>query len=492
MKLSKNPAILYLFSFLIGALLVAAFSPINMSFLAWCLPVALMAMWFHVPARQAMFCALSFSVGFFGVGISWVFISIHRYGGTDSIIAMLITASFVLLLSTPHMAQAYYLQRYFNKNTIYKILGLFPATWVIAEWLRDWLFTGFPWLYLASSQTDGLFKGFLPVLGSFGTSGLMVFSAGLLYLFFARSGKRRIVYLAIFLLTISISLSVRGVDWTRPVGKPLNISLLQGNIPQSLKWDPNNVNLSLERYWELTKQQPKHQMIIWPENSVPLPAPYASEYLAKIDHYARTKQQSIALGIPIPAGDDYFNSMLVLGTSHGIYHKQHLVPFGEYVPFENLLRGLIDFFDLPMSEFIPGESHQALIDLQHVPVAPFICYEIAYSSLVRNDMPQAQLLLVISDDAWFGDSLAPWQHLQIEQVQAISTGRDLISTTNNGVTAILSYRGAIIEQAPRDVPYALMGQVQPRDGATPWVILGNWPWIMLAFLILAFGIFKRK
>jgi apolipoprotein N-acyltransferase len=469
-------------AFLAGGITIFAFSPFNISYLAFLTPAILLLLWLNSSYQRATVQGFVFGLGMFGFGVSWVFISIHRYGGTGILLSSLFTLGFVALLSSMLAIQGYVLNRFWPKNNLRKILIAFPTSWVLMEWVRGWLFTGFPWLYLGTTQVHGILGGFAPLVGTYGTSFFVVFVAALIVaLLYSRKLTRLFAFVTL-VVVILLGITLKSINWTKPIDAPLPVALVQGDIPQQLMWSDSSVIQHIQKYIRLTKPYWQTSLIVWPENTIPVPLTYAGGILNPLQK-ALLPNGALLTGIPVPTsqGETYYNSMLGLGNTHGLYHKRHLVPFGEYVPFAQWLRGLITFFNLPMSSFVPGEAHQKLFRLHHIYIAPYVCYEIAYSHLVLSDLPKANLLVVISNDAWFGDSIAAWQHLQIAQMQALSAGRPVLFTTNNGITAIVNAKGKLQKTAPRFKAVVLRGSVQPMIGETPWVFLGDWPILLMLF-----------
>jgi len=268
--------------------------------------------------------------------------------------------------------------------------------------------------------------------------------------------------------------------------------MLQGNIPQQLKWSPSFLKQTDERYDSLTKENWHSNLIIWPEAALPLPHSQATEYLDDLAVNAKQHDTTIVLGIPFRAenSNQFYNAIIAIGANQGRYNKYHLVPFGEFLPLSNLLSGIIEFFNLPMSDFLPGAAQQSNLKIGAYQIAPFICYEIAYPDGLRRSLPAAGLLLTVSNDAWFGDSLAPWQHAQIGQMRALQTGRYHLMNGNNGITAVFDNNGNVVARIPQFKTATLTTTVQLRTGATPWVIWGNIPIYLICFLILIGGFFR--
>lgn len=489
---------------LVGAALPLAFAPFGGYPLAILCPALLLLLWLDCTGKQGFWRGLWFGIGFFGVGISWVYISIHEYGNTDVLLATFITALFVLILALFPAIEGYVLGRFFPRNNFSKLCLAFPSLWVLLEWVHSWLFTGFPWLLLGASQTNSPLHGFAPIVGEYGLSFLVTLLAGILVFVGAplvgalpRAGARPAPTKIIFgfltvLCTLLAGLALSKIEWTKPTGNPIQVSLIQGNIPQELKWDREYLETTLNRYYELTQQHWDSRIIIWPEAAIPLLQKDAQSFIDKLDEAAKQHNTTVVTGIPIQDGFRYYNGMIAVGVDHTTYYKRHLVPFGEYVPFENLLRGLIGFFAIPMSDFSAGPAQQPKFHVDGLNIAPFICYEVVYPAIVLSEMPQAQILVTLSNDAWFGRSFASAQHLQIGQLMAQATGRYLIFSTNDGITAIVTPQGKIAQQIPRFKVDVLTGNVTAMTGSTPWIVMGDTPIIILMFVLVGIARWRNR
>ncbi|MEN9470694.1 MAG: apolipoprotein N-acyltransferase [Pseudomonadota bacterium] len=483
---------------LAGGLLAFAFAPMAIYPLAIFSPALLLLLWLNSSAERAFVLGLLFGIGFYGIGVSWVFISIHEFAHTSLFLALLITGLFVFILALFTAIQAYLLNRFFPDNNLIKLYLIFPSSWVFTEWLRSWILTGFPWLLLGTSQVSGPLRGYVPILGLFGLSFLISLSASLfLSLFCPFLNKRfncqlsliknpRLRFLfpllgLIILWTSGYALSF--VHWTKLVGKPIQVSLIQANIPQQIKWEPQYLQASLIHYQQLTQSHWNSRLIIWPEAAIPLLQEKAGYFLKQLNKQARQHKTTIITGIPIEKDFQYYNAMIALGLDQASYYKQRLVIFGEYLPWWLIwAHGLLNLLDIPMSSFSPGPKHQALFRVANLNLGPFICYEIAYPSLVRQALKaKAQLLLTINDDAWFGHSFALAQHLQIGQFQALATGRYLAFLSNTGMTAIVTPQGKLAGKLPAFETGVLTAAVFKTSGMTPWVYLGDDP--IIIFLV---------
>lgn len=479
-----------IFALLAGAVLPLAFAPFGFYPLAILAPAILLWTWLSATPRQAFWRGFLFGLGFFGVGASWVFVSIHQFGDTNIFLAGIITGLFVSILALFPAVNGYVITRFFRENTVSKLCLAFPSTWVLLEWIRSWFFTGFPWLFLGASQVNSPLHGFAPLVGEYGLSFIVALCSGLLvamFQFTRTSNKWKIFLPGLLIIAIILSSNLLArIPWTQRAGNPLTVTLVQGNIPQQIKWNPEYLKMILDRYLLLSKNQWHSQILVWPEAAIPWLLQDTTEFIKNLDETAKQNHSIFISGIPIKDGFDYYNGVIARGIGQGTYYKRHLVPFGEYVPLESWLRGLIGFFDIPMSNFSPGPATQPNFKMPGFEIAPFVCYEIAYPELVYSTLPQANILLTVSNDAWFGHSFAPAQHLQIAQLRALETGRYHLFSNNTGVSAIINPQGVIEAASPAFEATVLKGTVQKMTGITPIVWLGIMP--ILLFISGLLGI----
>lgn len=488
---------------LIGSVLPLAFAPTQAFWLAVLCPAALLFLCLDVTVPQACLIGFSFGLGFFGVGASWIFHSIYIFGNTPLLIAALITLLFVATLALFFVGQCYALQRFFPTTSGVKILLAFPCLWVLFEWLRSWVLSGFPWLLLGHSAVSSPLAGMAPLVGVYGLSFVFTVSAGLLLMAClprltcpthpSNWGKSNLAGFALLFLMAACHLSAY-IPWTHPSGPTLRSSIVQGNVPQDLRWNPAHVKAILQHYQSLTEPLlGQSQLIVWPEAAIPLTLQQAYPFYQQWQQAMQSHHSTLVLGLPVLRDQVYYNAAMTLGAKQAFYYKRHLVPFGEYVPFEQQLRGLIGFFNLPMSDMAPGDRHQALLMADKLPLGVFICYEIAYNALVQHDAATAQVLLTISDDDWFGHSLAPWQHLQIAQFQAAASARPLIFASNSGSSAFIDQRGRITASLPPFMAGTVSFDVQPVTGTTLWVYVSDTPYLILmgVLLLLAYALQKK-
>ncbi|OGT22296.1 MAG: apolipoprotein N-acyltransferase [Gammaproteobacteria bacterium RIFCSPHIGHO2_02_FULL_42_13] len=491
-----------LISLFAGAILPLAFAPLN---LYWIAPISL-ALLLKTILNKKPFAAglygLLFGFGLYGVGIPWVFISMHQYGGQGVIVSTLFTFLFILLFAFFIALRSFCFRKFLPLNTLSGLLLGFPACWILVEWITGWLFTGFPWLFLGYSQTNSWLGGYAPLFGVYGSSFMVVLSASLLVILFFPNGIERkhfmqktLRYLSVLLL---LSIWIGGglldhVHWTKPIDKPIKVTLIQGNIPQHVTWSPDDMLLALHRYNTLTNQHWNSDLIVWPEAAIPTLQQEITPYLNSLATKAKVHHTTILLGIPVKSSDNkFYNAAVAIGASTGRYDKRHLVPWGEYLPFESIMSKVFHALGAPVSLFTHGQSKQNLIPFNHVYIAPYICYEIAYAGLVQGDLPQANLLVTITNDIWFGKSWAAAQHLQIGQMRSLETGRYTLFVGNNGITAIITPKGNIINRLPRFQTAALTDQVYAMEGTTPWIFFGTWPMIVGLFLLWLVAVIRQR
>jgi apolipoprotein N-acyltransferase len=473
-----------------GGLLTLAFAPFHIWLFAFICPAVLLWHWQTASAKRSFTQGLCFGIGLFGSGISWVFISIYNYGGTSLLVACLITALFVLALALLIAINGLLLGFYRQANA-YKCLCLFPVSWVCFEWLRSTLFTGFPWLLLGYTQMSNSLAGYAPVLSVYGVSLMTLILAGIMVLWLRKQSLQYSLPLAILVCLLGYGLHL--IHWTQPAGKAQTVSLIQGDIPVSIKWVPGAAEQIANTYVDLTNSH-WQDLVIWPENALPVFPEIAQPFLNYLSDLAKQHHSAILLGMPFDAANPtrYFNGALVIGEGQGHYYKRHLVPFGEYIPWQQQLGSLLQFLDIPMSGFNKGPEVQSPITAHGIPVALFICYEIAYAEEVRSYLNQAQLIITISDDSWFGHSLGAEQQAEIAQMRALETGRYVLSGSNDGITSIIAPDGRVLAKAPRYVQTVLTGSVYPMTGSTPWLRFGLWPLLAIALAMVLLPLFKRR
>ncbi len=467
-------------AFLAGAATVLAFAPSAQYPVAFVTLALLIHLWMHATPRECLLLGFAFGLGFFGAGVSWVYVSLSRFGGMPPPLAAFATLCFCALLAL-FPAGAGWLQARIPARDAWRAALVIPAAWVLFEWLRSWVLGGFPWLSAGYAAVGWPVQGLGPLTGVFGMSFVTVMLAGLLWML-ARQ-RPRWTALAAIVAALGASQGLRLVEWTQPHGERFAAALLQGNIAQDLKFQPERYAKILETYARLAEET-RARLIVLPETALPrLHDRVDPGYYARLQDAAGKNRGDIIVGVPFHDAGAYYNSVLTLGVSpRQVYHKRHLVPFGEFVPpgFGWVMRWL----SIPYSDFARGDARQAPLALGEQRVAVNVCYEDAFGDEIIRQLPAATLLVNVSNVAWFGDSLAPAQHLQIARLRAIETGRMHLTATNSGITAAIDRDGSVPLRLPQFVEGRLVVAAQGYSGATPYIRWGDWPVLAFALLVL--------
>jgi apolipoprotein N-acyltransferase len=490
-------------SALLGAFSVFGFAPFHLYSLPM-LGLALQAWLWHRARNSAHAAALGFGfgLGFFLTGTSWIYVSMHDFGSMPAPVAALATFIFCGYFALLPAA-AGWLFRFPRVSAWMRFALLLPAAWTLTEWTRSWTFTGFPWLALGYSQSPhGALSGFAPLVGVYGVSLAAALSAGLLcHLMLemklrgrmTRGSWSRVVTLLVLWGTGE---GLQHIAWTKPLGEPVAVSLIQGNIKLDMKWQPEWIQASLERYLRLTLAA-HGRLILLPETAIPLfKDEVPPEYLEALASHARTNGGDVLLGIPEAVKERghtrYYNAVISLGSHPPqTYRKYHLVPFGDYFPHWGVLNWIMSALDIPMSDFARGDPYQPPMAANGQRIAVDICYEDAFGEEIIRPLPEATMLANFTNDAWWGESWASDQHLQIAQMRAQETGRYMLRATNTGVTAIIDELGHITAVAPQHMEATLEGTAQGFTGSTPYVVWGNWPVLAICFGVVGFSFALR-
>jgi apolipoprotein N-acyltransferase len=444
--------------------------------------------------RAAAWLGWSFGLGLFSAGIGWIYVALHDYGDMPMLLAApatLLFAAFLALLP----ALAGYAQARFPAADRLRIVLVIPALWVLFEWLRGTLFTGFPWLTQGYAHSDSPLAGYAPLLGVYGVSLVTAVSAGLLAVLWRERWNKqgRIAVAALAVLWVG-GAALRGIAWTQPNGDPFSVALVQGNISQHLKFDEDALVGTLETYRRHVLQSDA-RLTVLPETALPLLRHEVPQNLIEqLRNHARQNGGDVLIGSFERDDGGYYNSVFTLGESdEQHYRKNHLVPFGEFIPLRPLLGWFINgVLDIPMGDLARGGEAQPPLHVAGQQVAPDICYEDVFGEEVIRHLPQASVLLNLTNDAWYGRSHAASQHNQIAQMRALETGRMMLRATNTGVTSIIGPDGRVLQQLPQHREAVLRGQAQGYAGVTPYVRWGNAAVILLIAAMLAYAWARRK
>lgn len=495
----------------LGAALSLAFAPFEWAPLAVGCLAYLFCAWQYATPRQAAKFGFWFTAGIFLAGTYWLYNTIHEVGHAAAWIAIFLMAAMVAIIGGYCWLLGYGIGRWLRPGAIESgertaaqaslpfLLLVLPAAWTALEWFRGWFLSGFPWFALGYSQTDTPLAGFAPLGGVYTISLLVAISAGALVVLVCGTLRQRIVAAAAMVVLWGAGALLWRLPWTEPAGRPLTAAIVQGAIPQDVKWSPEYRDSTLRTYRELTLPRLGHDILLWPESALPDFPSELHDYFSLLWSQARAQGSTLITG-QLHVGkdlDDIRNGLLVLDREvrHAQwYDKRRLVPFGEFFPVPGFVRQWMRLQSLPFSDITPGAPRQPALSAAGQKIGATICYEDAYGSEQLAVLKDATLLVNVTNDAWFGDTTAAAQHLQISRMRAMEARRPLLRAANDGISAIIDAHGNVARTLPRFKPGVLTGSVQPRTGLTPYARVGNWPVVSFCFLVLlvAGGVAVRR
>ena len=469
----------YLLAIVAGAALPLAFAPFHLFFLAPLSYAALLYVWTDAAPRRALGLTFAWGCASFGFGTYWTFIAVRIIGGAPIAVGLLLMIGLTLVLAAFVAAGAWGAAKWFRTRGAVAWLVTLPALFVLAEWLRGWLFTGFGWLAAGYSQTDSWLMGYAPLGGILSISLAVLVTSGALVTVVFGSMRERAAAVVVAVAVWAGGLAARGVEFTQAKDEAVDVALAQGNIAQDTKYDPEALPPMMALYAELTRQGAGADLIIWPEAAIPTYLDYIEPYVAAIRRLAAEKGSTVLLGVlqppPHPQSiDDFQNVLVALTEQRQFYIKRHLVPFGEFYPVPGFIREWMRLNNLPTIDATPGPKDQPPLVVGGEKLAITICYEDVFGAEQLKYLADATLLVNVSNDAWFGDSIAPHQHLQIARVRAAEAGRYLLRATNTGVTAVIDAHGRVVGELPQFEAGLLKATVRGYTGATPYARVGNW------------------
>jgi apolipoprotein N-acyltransferase len=482
----------YLIAFALGAACVLGFAPFYI-FAASLLSVAgICYLWQKAGTPAAAWIlGCSYGLGLYCVGIYWIYISLHDFGGMPWWFA-----SFATFCLCAFMALFVAFIGYFAKKLGHPLISI-PVLWGLSDWIRSWIFTGFPWLTMGYSQVPhSPLAGYMPIVGVYGVSVIMVFISALIGYWLVNRQQTTLFKrnaIAAFTLILVAGFILKAVEWTTPIGKPISVALLQGNISQLEKWSPERAQSTLDQYMAMILAS-KADLIITPETALPV---ISSQLDASIintlaDH---AKQHNLIVGMVEydEKTEAYFNSALSFnGNTNQSYKKNHLVPFGEFIPLKKVFGWIYrDYLHMPLSDLSKGGWEQAPMRLAGQLIGVNVCYEDVFGEEIIRQLPEVTLLVNITNDAWYGNSYAADQHMQFSQARALETGRYMLRATNTGATSAIDQHGFVLAHAPHFSKTTLDVSAQGYSGSTPYVRWGNWPFIIFCFATIAF-VWRRK
>ena len=495
-QLQQHPKLAWGLLLLAGIIYPLAFAP----YATFPLAIISVALFFcclqHTTAKQAFFRGWAYGLLIFLIGCYWLFISAHNVAGAPAVLSAVLVVLFAGLVGLFPAIFAYIMQKLLPDEFKFKWLLFASGAWTILAFVRCHLFTGFAWLILGYSQTGHTLSGSASIIGLYGVTWVAAIVAGIICetIYYNRQKSYRNKLILALLLIFIVSALLQAINWTHKVSHKISVSMLQGNITQSLKWDPAKLDQNIAIYKKMTTKALGSQFIIWPESAIPLFSYQLKNLLTPLAELAKKNGSSIFASVPYMdrSTGKYYNSIILLGNSSGKYFKTHLVPFGEYFPLQFIAGPILSALKIPMNNFTAGKADQKLLISNGIKIAAFICYEITYPDLVLKQADNANILLTVSDDGWFGNSIALFQHLEMAAFQAESLQKPLLFASNNGITAAINKKGIIVKQLPINKRLILKTQVQPRAGKTPLQYFGYIPIWIIILLGMNFAATRRR
>jgi len=475
-----------LISFFAGLFLPLAYAPFNLFWLAPLSYACLFFSWNRLKPSRSFICGFIFGCTSFFSGIHWVYVSIHDFGQLHPVIAALLTLLLVMVLACYTGLTGCVAVRWFPSEGPKAWLVSFPAIWVLFEWLRGWFLSGFGWLSAGYSQTDSWLMGFAPIGGVYLMSWIVLLSAGSIVCILIGSSRLRIRVLFFMAILWGIGFTLNKYSWGYANGRALTVSLIQGAIPQDIKWQPEQFIPTLELYKSLTEESKDSHLILWPEAAIPALYHTVEGFLEEVNAIALENGSTVALGIlrDDPSGETIQNTLAILDEETRFYVKRHLVPYGEVFPVPGFIRNWLRLMNLPYTDLASGEPDQPPMQIAGEMAAITICYEDLFGAEQLHYFPKASLIVNVSNDAWFGDTIAPHQHLQISRVRSAEVGRYTLRATNTGISAVIDPLGKVVSRSPQFEPHVLKAVVQGYTGSTPYVLWGNYFSTLAAFMVL--------
>ncbi len=485
---------------LAGTLLSFTFAPYNIGFaFSFLLMLGFYVDISQLSPKNGAIAGWLFGLGYFGLGVSWVYHSIYLFGGATVPLAAAVTLLFVLVMTVfPALCAWAFL-------TLKPVLPwsvralVFASLWTLLELARGKIMGGFPWIILGYSQTESFVGSLAPLIGVYGISFFVAFLLPFLadYALVHRRHKQRnalygVALFGLFCVVISL-FGLNKVEFSTPKNTALQVRLVQANIPQSMKFTQAMLQESLQQYTQMSQAgldsvASKVDLIIWPETAIPTYFDRVEQALAPFNQSMALQNIDVLAGGFYRDGDAVYNSVMQLGGEQALYQKRHLVPFGEYMPFRFLLDFMAAFVQIPMSDLSSGSGPHKPLMIGSEAIGLSICYEDVFGEEMRALLPDATLLVNVSNDAWFGESAAPHQHQQKAQMRAREFSRPMLRVTNTGISSVIDYRGKVVHTIAHNTKGVIDATVVPREGLTLYAKTGNWPVFLLSIFILFFAL----
>ena len=476
---------------LAGGALPLAFAPFHLWWLAPVCYAALFALWRRATPREALQRGFVFGAAEFLLGIYWIWISVREIGEAPVLLALLLMLGLVAAMAVYPALVGYVAARWLGTSGLMAWLGTLPALFVLFEWVRGWFLTGFGWLSPGYSQTESWLLGLAPVFGVLGVGWAVLLLAGALVSAAFAGMRGRVAGVVAVIAVFGTGFVTARIPWTTGKPEEITVALAQGAVKQTLKWDPAELPGIMALYRRLTVEALGADLIVWPEAAIPDYYEFQGRFLAEIGQLTADAGSEIMLGLLRWQNGAAQNALYTLGQEESPYIKRHLVPYGEYFPVPGFVRDWMGALDLPTIDTEPGDDGQPPIALLGERIAVTICYEDVFGAEQLHSFPEATLLVNVSNDAWFGDSIAPHQHLQIARMRAAEVRRWQLRATNTGITAVIDPYGQVVARLEQFEPGVLRASVFGVEGATPYTIWGDWLAVGLS-LSVGFGALLRR
>ena len=474
------------FGLLAGSAMPLAYEPFGASLLVYPLLAYLLYHWLHADARAAFWHVFLFAFGAKLTGNSWIFWSLYFHGDSPAVLAVLIIVLLSMLLASFPAVAAYLVSRFCRAADTVCLMIVFPAAWLFAEWCRGYVWTGYAWMQPGYTQIDLPLSGYAPLFGNHAVGALIAVTSGAI----VAGLMKKLAWSKVLVIVVLIQaggFALKQISWTEPAGDDIEVALIQGNIPQELKWKRHMHRKTLEMYRELSLQHKDADAIIWPETAIPDYMHRVPDYIINMRQLMEQSDTDLLMGLFIKNIETgrYYNS--VINPRGGEYRKRHLVPLGEYVPFRTLIGFVGRWINIPMSDIDSGPDEQELLVIAGQPVGVSICFEDAFSRDVRRDLPEATILVNMSNDAWFDGSHETYLHHGIARMRALENGRYVLRATNTGISSVIGPHGQVLAIAEPFQRQVLRASVTPLQGQTPYVFWGD-AFIVVLALVLIGGI----
>ena len=478
---------------LAGAFATFAFAPYGYYEVAFIITAIALFIWTRLEPRRALLYGYIFGYAYSLGSVYWVYYSLYDYGQAHPLfagVAVLLFAAFIAIYYAVLAWLIAHSAKRFSLPAVYFLIS--PSLWILFEWSRSFSAVGFPWNLLGQALIDSPLSGVFPIIGIYGASFLIVFcSASGVYILSSSGVRQRIAMIVGVVIVISGALSLQNLEWTYPRGKPVSFALIQANITQAIKFDRAYVTKIIDTYQTATLENLDKDLIVWPETALPMFSDTAEHIVfEELRTELDSAQSDLLAGVFYRDGNTQYNSLLNV-RDRQIYHKRSLVPFGEYIPLRSLLNIFQNFIVMPMSNLHSGQN-RPLLSLGKHNVGVSICYESAFSSDIIDSLPEAEYLVNVSNDSWFGLSNAPFQLLQMARIRSAEVGRSTLRATSTGISAHIDWHGRITQMSRVFEKQTLSGEIQPRAGITPYARFGSIPVLVIAVILIILVLITQR